>query len=86
VPAPIDRGEIFAPGAYFVVSSRKDVKKLFAAAQAQGWRVEVGRGHFKLYAPDGVGRVTISGTPSDRRALANAIAYMRRHGFEGKGR
>jgi hypothetical protein len=72
--------------AYLVVGPRKDVKKLLAAAQAQGWRVEFGGGHFKLYAPDGVGRVTISGTSSDRRALANAIAQMRRHGFELKGR
>jgi hypothetical protein len=68
------------------VSSRKELKKLLAAAQAQGWRVEIGRGHFKLYAPDGIGRVTISGTPSDRRAFANTIAYTRRHGVEWKGR
>jgi predicted RNA binding protein YcfA (HicA-like mRNA interferase family) len=69
------------------VPSRKDLKKLLAAALRQGWRVELGRGgHFKLYAPDGVGRVTISGTPGDRRAFNNTVARMRRHGFEWKGR
>jgi predicted RNA binding protein YcfA (HicA-like mRNA interferase family) len=69
------------------VSSRNDLKKLLSAAQEQGWRIELGKGgHFKLYAPDGVGRVTMSSTPSDRRALNNAIAQMRRFGFEWKGR
>lgn len=69
------------------MSPRKDVKKLLSAAQAQGWRVELGkRGHLKLYAPDGVGIVTMSGTPSDSRAMNNTIARMRQYGFEWKGR
>ena len=68
------------------MSQRKDLKKLLRAAQAQGWRVELGKGgHFTLYAPDGVGRVTMSSTPSDRRALMNTVAYMRQFGFEWKG-
>jgi hypothetical protein len=64
-----------------------DLRKVLKAAREQGWRIESGRkGQLKLYAPDGVNIVTLHQTPSDRRALKNAIAIMRRYGFEWEGR
>jgi hypothetical protein len=69
------------------VSRRKELKELLAAARAQEWRVELGKGgHYKLYAPDGVHIVLVGGTSSDRRALDNDVSRMRRYGFRWKGR
>ena len=60
----------------------KEVRELVAEAERQGWRVELRpNGHWRLLAPDGVGMLTVAGTPSDRRWKANSIARMRRHGF-----
>jgi hypothetical protein len=66
---------------------KKEIKELLAAAQKQGWRVEIGRGgHYKLFSPDGKCLVTMSSTPSDRHAIDNTVARMRRCGFKWKGR
>jgi predicted RNA binding protein YcfA (HicA-like mRNA interferase family) len=58
---------------------RHDLKELLRAAEARGWRVDATRrgGHVRLVHPDG-GVVVASGTPSDRRALANLKAMLRR--------
>jgi hypothetical protein len=69
------------------VSPRKELKELLAAAREQGWRVKrLPSGHFMLYAPDGVNKVTVGGTPSDRRAITITVARMRRYGFRWRGR
>lgn len=61
----------------------KEGRKLVKALQEQGWRVEpTKKGHFLAYAPDGVGLVTIPGTPSDSRSLRNTISDLRKHGFK----
>lgn len=61
----------------------KDLKKMLAEAERQGWRVKrTKRGHYMLFAPDGVGKVTFSGTASDHRSLDNALSQMRKHGFD----
>jgi hypothetical protein len=63
-----------------------EVRELLDAAEKQGWRVELTKkGHWRCYAPDGINIVIVSGTPSDRRSLRNAIAQMRRYGFQWKG-
>lgn len=65
---------------------RKEMKELVAAAQAQGWRVEqTSKGHWRLYAPDGVHIVHLPGTPSDHRSFDNCVAKMRQYGFVWKG-
>lgn len=52
------------------------------AALAQGWRKEKSRKGYMLYPPDLSKRpVAVHRTPSDRRALKNHIAEMRRQGF-----
>ncbi|MHB1870805.1 MAG: hypothetical protein ACYCT1_08125 [Steroidobacteraceae bacterium] len=59
----------------------KDLREIMDEAERQGWRVRrVGDG-FMLLAPSGAGAVTIHGTESDRHALANTIARLRRYGF-----
>jgi predicted RNA binding protein YcfA (HicA-like mRNA interferase family) len=60
-----------------------DLAKIIAALEHQGWRVERTRkGHWRCFAPTGEGIVHLPGTPSDRRALANAVADLRRYGFQ----
>ncbi len=70
------------------MSLKKDLHAVLREAENQGWRVELRRGgHYKLYPPGGRGiPITTGSTPSDRRALRNRIARMRRYGFVWKGR
>lgn len=63
----------------------KDTKKLVKALRAQGWRVELHKGHYKAFAPGGKGIVTISSTPSDRRDMKNTMSHLKRLGYrEGR--
>ena len=60
----------------------KDLKKLIKAAQAAGYDVRVTkRGHITI-GRDGRRITTLPGTPSDRRSMANALAPLRRDGFQ----
>ncbi len=67
-------------------SPKKELKKIFAAAEEQGWRVGDTKDGWQLFAPDGENIVTVHGTPSDHRALANTVSRMRQYGFKWKGR
>ena len=60
---------------------KKDIRRVFKALEAQGWRIDRGKRHFKCKAPNG-GLVTIPSTPSDHRALLNARAQLRRAGAD----
>ncbi len=61
----------------------KEVKAIIREAERQGWRSRLmSNGHTRLYAPDGKTQITLPGTPSDHRALKNAISDMRRVGFQ----
>ena len=65
------------------MSLSKDIRKLVKAAERHGWRV-VDRGQRWLcYSPDGETIVTVHKTPSDRRAILNARAELRKGGFDG---
>lgn len=64
-------------------SAAREVRDLVREAERQGWRVRERGAHFTLFAPDGVGIVTVAKTPSDRRWRANTLAQLRRHGFQG---
>lgn len=61
----------------------KDLKKLLKKLEAQGHTIRYTRkGHPVVLHKDGIGRVTFSGTPSDHRSLLNAIAKLRKNGFD----
>lgn len=56
------------------------MRQIEKALTAQGWRiVETTKGK-AYYSPDGVHIVQVHRTPSDRRALNNVIAELRRKG------
>ncbi|HYP23269.1 MAG TPA: hypothetical protein VEV43_06830 [Actinomycetota bacterium] len=68
-----------------------DWNKLLKEAERQGWTIEPGRkGQSKLVPPDPAKQIVfVHSTPSDHRALKNAVAEMRRQGLQwpprGKG-
>jgi hypothetical protein len=61
--------------------------ELLRELEAQGftWRTTK-RNHILIYAPQGHVVTTLPSTPSDHRSMKNAIAGLRRAGFEWKGR
>ena len=69
------------------MAAKKELKEIVKAAEKQDWRVETRKsGHLIFYAPDGINRVTTGGTPSHHKAIDNLLSYLRRYGFEWKGR
>lgn len=68
-------------------SAKKELKEVIQSAEDQGWRVKTTKkGHKMFLAPDGINKVTGSGTPSDHAGLDNLIGDLRRYDFEWKGR
>jgi hypothetical protein len=68
------------------VSIKKEFNELLRAVEAQGGTIKRIKSGYQVFAPNGIDIVTVHGTPSDRRALANAVAELRRAGFTVKGR
>jgi predicted RNA binding protein YcfA (HicA-like mRNA interferase family) len=60
-----------------------DLRDIESAAREQGWRVERNKkGHPVFYHPDPNGpAITASGTPSDRRAILNLLALLKKAGL-----
>jgi hypothetical protein len=60
-----------------------EIRRLKRQLERQGWRiVEKKSGAFMALSPDGETKVTIHATPGDRRALKNAVANLRKGGFD----
>jgi hypothetical protein len=61
----------------------KTFRDVVAEAKRQGWEVVQTRGgHWRFVPPDPMAPIVYAaGAPSDRRALDNHIARMRRSGF-----
>lgn len=64
----------------------KDAKKLVKEAEKQGFVAKEKKNGWMLTVPNGQGSVMIHKTPSDHRALKNAVARLRRYGFKSDGR
>lgn len=59
----------------------KDLRKIAKALREQGFETEINRkGHLQVYR-EGRLVTTFSGTPSDWRALRNALSQAKRAGF-----
>ncbi len=62
----------------------KEIRELVRELEAQGFAVRrTSKGHYFI-TKAGQPITTISGTPSDHKALANAIAKLKRAGFQPK--
>jgi hypothetical protein len=68
------------------MSIKKEFTELLRAIGAQGGTIKRVRSGYQVFAPNGIDIVALHGTPSDRRALANAAAELRRAGFTVRGR
>jgi hypothetical protein len=68
------------------MSIKKELSELLDAVEAQGGTIKRIKSGYQVFAPNGIDIVTLHGTPSDRRALANAVAELRRAGFTVRGR
>lgn len=66
--------------------ANKEIEKLLRQVRkAEGWRVERGSKHYKLYAPDGYTIITVSTTPSSPNVVEKVHAQLRRAGLDLKG-
>jgi predicted RNA binding protein YcfA (HicA-like mRNA interferase family) len=69
------------------VSATKEARALRRALLDQGFTVTPTRGgHFRITKSDTTLLVFVPSTPSDPRALKNAVALLRRSGFSWRGR
>lgn len=65
----------------------KEIREIIEEAERQGWRAKLLKsGHTMMLAPDGIGKATLPGSPSDHHGLRNALSRMRQSGFKWKGR
>lgn len=60
----------------------KQLKQITDAAEAAGWKSKDTKSGQMWLAPDGKGKVTIHGTPSDHRAIKNLRSEFRRAGLD----
>lgn len=58
------------------------------AAREQGWVIEQTRGgHIRMIPPDRTKKIVVLGsTESDRRAMQNTLARLRKSGFKDPGK
>lgn len=60
----------------------KDMKKLIAQLEAQGFAAVIRKTGHVIVVKDGVKVTTFSGTPSDHRGWKNSMSYLKRAGFK----
>lgn len=59
-----------------------DPRALIREAEKQGFTVKEKKNGWMVLTPNGQGAVMIPRTPSDHRAMKNAVARLRRYGFK----
>ncbi|MDI1290607.1 MAG: type II toxin-antitoxin system HicA family toxin [bacterium] len=59
----------------------KDMRKIVKALEEQGFEVRTTSAGHLFVTRDGRPVATLSGTPSDHRSIANALARLRKAGF-----
>lgn len=60
----------------------KETRQLIKKLQAQGFDVEQTKGNHYVVRKDGRRVATLAGTPSDSRSHKNAVAALKRAGFQ----
>lgn len=60
----------------------KDLKKVLAAARAQGWRIQMGGKHLRLYPPDKTQPPATVGVSPSPSAFNNIVADLRKRGLK----
>jgi len=68
------------------MSIKKEFKELLKSVEEQGGKIKPTKKGCQVLAPNGKDIVTLDRTPSDWRALSNAVAELRKAGFTWKGR
>ena len=63
-------------------ATHKGIRGILAKVRAADWEVRETKKGWLLLNPDGVGKVTIHGSPSDRRAILNIEQDLRNQGFK----
>ena len=58
----------------------REAEAFLRELEAAGWTRKRGRKHAKMLSPDGLHVVVVPSTPSDRRALTNVRALVKRLG------
>lgn len=61
---------------------KKEFKKLLKEVEKQGATIKPTKSGCLVLSPDGKGKVALHGTPSDHRALQNAVSQLRKAGFD----
>lgn len=60
----------------------KDTRKVLQELERQGFAVRISKGGHPMVYKDGVRITTFSGSASDRRSFRNALAPLKRAGFQ----
>ena len=60
----------------------REMADIVNCAEKAGWRVIPGKGHWKVYAPDGKTKTTLSKTPGSQERIKAAKAYFRNRGVD----
>ncbi|MEY9842517.1 type II toxin-antitoxin system HicA family toxin [Streptacidiphilus sp. EB103A] len=63
------------------MAAKKDTRQLIKKLENQGFEVTLRNGHYRVFK-DGTFTVVMPSTPSDSRGLKNAMAYLKRAGFQ----
>ncbi|WP_439681490.1 hypothetical protein [Embleya sp. MST-111070] len=63
------------------MGSKKDINKLLRALKKQDFRIERASNHHKVYKGKQL-VVVLAATPSDHRGILNALAILKKAGFE----
>lgn len=64
------------------MSIESDTKKVFRAAERQGWTSKAIKAGTMWFSPDGVSKVTVHRTPSDHRTFDNMLQQFRAGGLQ----
>jgi predicted RNA binding protein YcfA (HicA-like mRNA interferase family) len=69
-----------------MASYQKEVKEFIKEVEKRGWRADTTKSGYQLKYKDGIGQVTIHGTPSSPRWKANTWSLIKKAEREAEAR